>query len=146
MNLRHETFIKEMIAHGNRKEAYLKAYPQSSPTAAYNNACRLLAVPYIRNKIRVALTTTENLVLEQLQQDYGIALADVYEKRLLLAYIIKSALQQNDTNGCDTATNCNRKATIRNHSETLRQQPTVSQVLRAIVLDTKLEYGWKRKL
>lgn len=146
MNLRHETFIQEMIAHGNRKEAYLKAYPQSSSTAAYNNACRLLSVPYIRNKIQAAFTITEDAVLEQLQQDYGMALADVYWKRVLLARIIKSAMQQNETNCSDTATNCNRKATIRNHSETLQQQPTVSQVLRAIVLDTKLEYGWKRKL
>lgn len=146
MNLRHETFIQEMIAHGNRKEAYLKAYPQSSPIAAYNNACRLLSVPYIRNKIQAAFTITEDAVLEQLQQDYGMALADVYWKRVLLARIIKSAMQQNETNCSDTAINCNRKATIRNHSETLQQQPTVSQVLRAIVLDTKLEYGWKRKL
>lgn len=146
MNLRHETFIQEMIAHGNRREAYLKAYPQSSPAAAYNNACRLLSIPYIRNKIQEAYTATENSVLQQLLQDYGAALADVYEKRVLLAHIIKTALQQNETSVTDTETKTVITATKRNHSVTTLQQPTVSQILRAIVLDTKLEYGWKRKL
>ncbi|HLO71251.1 MAG TPA: terminase small subunit [Flavipsychrobacter sp.] len=146
MNLRHETFIQEMIAHGNRREAYLKAYPQSSPAAAYNNACRLLSVPYIRNKIQEAYTATENLVLQQLQQDYGAELADVYEKRVLLAHIIKTALQQNETSVTDTETKTVTTATKRNSLVTASQQPTISQVLRAIVLDTKLEYGWKRKL
>ncbi len=153
MNLRHETFIQEMIAHGNRREAYLKAYPQSSHAAAYNNACRLLAIPYIRNKIQDAYSVTENIVLQQLQQDYGAELADVYDKRVLLARIIKTALQQNVTNTTETETKTVTLATKRNpclpagrHSVTNSQQPTISQVLRAIVLDTKLEYGWKRKL
>ncbi len=146
MNLRHETFIQEMIAHGNRREAYLKAYPQSSHAAAYNNACRLLAIPYIRNKIQEAYTATENTVLQQLQQDYGAELADVYDKRMLLARIIKTALQQNETNTTKTETKTATLATKRNRSVTNSQQPTISQVLRAIVLDTKLEYGWKRKL
>lgn len=146
MNLRHETFIQEMIAHGNRREAYLKAYPQSSPAAAYNNACRLLSIPYIRNKIQEAYTATENAALQQLQQDYGAELADVYDKRVLLARIIKTALQQNETSVTDTETKTVTTATKRNSLVTASQQPTVSQVLRAIVLDTKLEYGWKRKL
>ena len=146
MNLRHETFIQEMIAHGNRREAYLKAYPQSSPAAAYNNACRLLANPYVRNKIQDAYSVTENTVLQQLQQDYGVELADVYDKRVLLARIIKTALQQNVTNTTETETKFATPATKCNRSVTNSQQPTISQVLRAIVLDTKLEYGWKRKL
>ncbi|MFN4248861.1 MAG: terminase small subunit [Flavipsychrobacter sp.] len=146
MNLRHETFIQEMIAHGNRREAYLKAYPQSSPAAAYNNACRLLSISYIRNKIQEAYTATENSVLQQLQQDYAAELTDVYEKRVLLAHIIKTALQQNETIVTDTVTKTVTTATKRNSLLTVSQQPTISQVLRAIVLDTKLEYGWKRKL
>lgn len=146
MNLRHETFIQEMIAHGNRRVAYLKAYPQSSPAAAYNNACRLLSIPYIRKKIQEAYTATENTVQQQLQQDYGAALADVYEKRVLLARIIKTALQQNETDVTETATKTAASATKRNSLVTASQQPTISQLLRAIVLDTKLEYGWKRKL
>jgi len=146
MNLRHETFIQEMIAHGNRKAAYLKAYPQSSPSAAYNNACRLLAIPYIRNKIQDAYAVTENAVLQQLEQDYGVQLAEVFEKRVLLAHIIKTALQQNETTVSDTVTKTVASATNRNSFVTTLKQPTISQVLRAIVLDTKLEYGWKRKL
>lgn len=146
MNLRHEIFIQEMIAHGNRRAAYLKAYPQSSPAAAYNNACRLLSISYIRNKIQEAYTATENSVLQQLQQDYGAELTDVYEKRVLLAHIIKTALQQNETIVTDTVTKTVTTATKRNSLLTVSQQPTISQVLRAIVLDTKLEYGWKRKL
>lgn len=146
MNLRHETFIQEMIAHGNRKAAYLKAYPQSSPAAAYNNACRLLANTYVRNKIQDAYTATENTVLQQLQQDYGAELADVYDKRVLLARIIKTALLQNETAVTEVETNITTLATKCNCSVTNSEQPTISQVLRAIVLDTKLEYGWKRKL
>lgn len=146
MNLRHETFIQEMIAHSNRKAAYMKAYPQSSPAAAYNNACRLLAIPYIRNKIQEAYTATENTVLQQLEQDYGVQLAEVLEKRMLLACIIKTALQQNETDVTETATKTAAPATNRNRFVTTLKQPTISQVLRAIVLDTKLEHGWKRKL
>lgn len=146
MNLRHETFIQEMIAHGNRREAYLKAYPQSSPAAAYNNACRLLAIPYIRNKIQEAYSATENTVLQQLQQYYGAELADVYDKRVLLARIIKTALQQNETAVTEVETNIATLATKLNRSVTSLKPPTISQVLRAIVLDTKLEHGWKRKL
>ncbi len=146
MNLRHETFIQEMIAHGNRKAAYLKAYPQSSHAAAYNNACRLLANTYVRNKIQDAYTATENTVLQQLQQDYGAELADVYDKRVLLARIIKTALLQNETAVTEVETNITTLATKCNCSVTNSEQPTISQVLRAIVLDTKLEYGWKRKL
>ncbi len=155
MNLRHEIFIQEMIAHGNRKEAYLKAYPQSTPAAAYNNACRLLSIPHIRERIKTAWAATENTTIQQLQEDYGMTLADVYEKRVLLAYIIKSALawQQSETNDDGTATclpdmqaNGNKTATISTPTEILLQPPTVSQILRAIVLDTKLEHGWRRKL
>lgn len=146
MNLRHEIFIQEMIAHGNRREAYLKAYPQSSPTAAYNNACRLLSIPYICNKIQDACTAKENTVLQQLEQDYGAQLAEVFEKRVLLARIIKTALQQNETGVTETATKMAAPATNRNSFVTTLKQPTISQVLRAIVLDTKLEHGWKRKL
>lgn len=148
MNLRHEIFIQEMIAHGNRKEAYLKAYPQSTPAAAYNNACRLLSIPHIRERIKTVWAATENTVVQQLQEDYGTTLADVYEKRVLLAYIIKSALawQQPETNDDGTATIGNKTATISTPVETLLQPPTISQILRAIVLDTKLEHGWRRKL
>lgn len=155
MNLRHETFIREMIAHGNRRQAYLVAYPASSAAAAYNNACRLLAIPNIRNRISAALKSAEQKALSQLHDTYDEQLADTYEKRLLLAGIIKSALQQapSETYIPQTATKLHSGETIsvtpvqkRNKRETLSQPPTVSQILRAIVLDTKLEYGWKRKI
>lgn len=159
MNLRHETFISEMIAHGNRRQAYLSAYPTSSPDAAYNNACRLLTNPQIRNRISNVVLATEQETIAQLQQERAVSLAETYEKRVLLARIIKAALEpeqeetncnhfglQEKQNECRKETKSNPKETIRNKRKQAETIPTVSQVLRAIVLDTKLEYGWKRKL
>jgi phage terminase small subunit len=155
MNLRHETFIREMIAHGNRAQAYLAAYPDSSARAAYNNACRLLAIPDIRNRIYTAVRETEERVLQQFQQEKQASLAETFEKRILLAQIIHAAFprKQNaikmdvsETKNGEEETRNNVKETKLFPVETFRNPPTVSQVLRAIVLDTKLEYGWKQRL
>jgi hypothetical protein len=152
MNLRHETFIREMIAHGNRCEAYLAAYPSSSPKAAYNNACRLLAIPYIYNRIYSVVVQTEQQAITQLQQQTGASLAETFEKRVVLARIIKTAIGKQEYPDLETSWNIWETSVKakRNKSETKRNKkeirPTVSQVLRAIVLDTKLEFGWKRKL
>jgi phosphoribosylaminoimidazole-succinocarboxamide synthase len=152
MNLRHETFIREMIAHGNRRHAYLAAYPLSSPKAAYNNACRLLAIPYIYNRIYSVVVQTEQQAITQLQQQTGASLAEKFEKRVVLARIIKTAIGKQEYPDLETSlfqietsgqVKRNKRETKRNKKEI---RPTVSQVLRAIVLDTKLEFGWKRKL
>lgn len=148
MNLRHETFICEMIAHGNRAKAYLAAYPSSSAGAAYNNACRLLSKPEVRNRIHAVVLTTENEVIARLKDSYETDLAKTIEKRVLLAKIIRASLdgQQEETGNALEEQKPNRKETNRYQKKHSAAIPTVSQVLRAIVLDTKLEYGWKRKL
>jgi hypothetical protein len=142
MNLRHETFIREMIAHGNRQKAYLAAYPSSSHTAAYNNACRLLAIPYIHNRIHDAVRTAEQQALIQFQQEKHITLADTFEKRALLADIILSALPPYVSNKPE-----NVSATpFWKQKDFSGKQPNISQILRAIALDTLLEHGWKQRL
>ena len=133
MNLRHETFITEMIAHGNRQQAYLVAYPQSSPAAAYNNACRLLAKPHIAARIAAAMQAAQEQATLHLQELYHFRLTDTLHKRAALGSIIRTALYQNQpfpTNG--------------NNPEPFRKQPTVSQVLKAIQLDTHLEQNTQK--
>ncbi|HEY1030188.1 MAG TPA: terminase small subunit [Flavipsychrobacter sp.] len=133
MNLRHETFITQMIAHGNRQQAYLVAYPQSSPAAAYNNACRLLAKPHIAARIAAAMQAAQQQATEHLQEQYHIQLTTTLHKRALLGSIIRTALFQNT-----------QFPTTGNNPEPFRKQPTVSQILKAIQLDTHLEQNTQK--
>ena len=133
MNLCHETFITQMIAHGNRQQAYLVAYPQSSPAAAYNNACRLLAKPHIAARIAAAIQAAQEQATLHLQELYNIQLTDTLHKRALLGSIIRTALFQNT-----------QFPTTGNNPEPFRKQPTVSQILKAIQLDTHLEQNTQK--
>lgn len=127
INLKHETFIREMIAHGDRRLAYQTAYPDSSPNAAYANAGRLLARPEIYERIQQAVA----LVEEQLQQELAAQLKDHFmelsEKRAYLARLIR---------GEEFTV---KHTTYYGKVLTYIKEPTPTELLRAIELDTKLE-------
>jgi hypothetical protein len=134
VNLKHETFIREMIAHGDRQKAYLTAYPASKEAAAYNNACRLLSRPEIRNRIMAAVERTEEEVTLEMKQAYKGLIADTIEKRIELArYIRGEKVVPKWIRG-------------KKGKYLVYQHPTPGQILSAIVLDTKIEAGWYRKI
>lgn len=85
----HTAFINEMIATGNRRRAYQAAYPDASRATARSNACRLLAKPEIAQAVREGLLELKRHALETIRQQYEGRLADVDEKRAVLARIIR---------------------------------------------------------
>lgn len=87
-NIRHQVFIREMIAHGNRQQAYQTAYPEcTSPVSAYKSAGRLLAHPLIRNEIQKAAEVLHSRAMENMEDDIRIKCLTMLEKRIWLARI-----------------------------------------------------------
>ncbi len=132
MNLRHETFIREMITHGDRQKAYLAAYPSSTYDAAYNNACRLLAIPAISERIQKAVQEAEEQVAERYREQCAQAAATVLARRVALAAIIRREAVDE------------KIVTSRGKAYLLRQPPSISDMLKAIELDNELENSWRR--
>src|SRR5689334_2740099 len=87
----HKIFVLEMIAHGRRDDAYCAAYPSYSRTSSstYNSACRLMAIPAIKTCIQHAKMQAYTQSIENMQQQYDLALATVFEKRGALAQVIR---------------------------------------------------------
>jgi hypothetical protein len=129
-NQRHIIFICEMIAHGNRSVAYRKAYPDSSFNAAYTNGCRLLAMPHIANYIRDITLALKKRSVEALREKYQGQMTDIEEKRKVLAKIIRGeyTLQKEVKDG--------EPGTL--------QKPDMKDVIRAIILDNKMEEEWSK--
>lgn len=51
-NTRQQIFIRELLLHGNRSRAYLKAYPGAKPSAVRKLAWKLMQKPYIRQALQ----------------------------------------------------------------------------------------------
>ena len=128
-NQRHIIFICEMIAHGCRSSAYQKAYPDSSRNAAYTNGCRLLAMPHISGYIRELTLAIKKKSLETLKEKYEGIMVDIEEKRKVLAKIIRGeyAIQKEVKDG---------------EPGTVFHKPDMKDVLRAIIVDNKMEEEW----
>jgi hypothetical protein len=47
LSKKHLKFVEGMIAHRDRRRAYMDAYPRSKPSSATANACRLLKQEHI---------------------------------------------------------------------------------------------------
>lgn len=130
MNIAHETFINEMIAHGKRHEAYIAAYPGSHINSASSSASRLLAVPEIAGRIREGLLAARTQAIETHKQAYAGKLADKAEKREVLAQIIRGELQVETEvlkYGC---------------KQKVKQTPKTTERLKAIALDNLMEEYW----
>lgn len=130
---KHEIFIREMIAHGNRRLAYLAAYPSSSNGAATTSACRLLSIPYIAHSIQKGLLAAKQLALQSLQEQYSGHMADIIEKRKILARIIRGELVA-------------EKEIVKADGEKQRTRTIADpkDCIRAIMLDNRMEEEWKQ--
>lgn len=92
VNKRHETFIKEMILHGDQVKAYIKAYPKSGKENARVQSYKLLQNPTIGNVIRdkrkeIADAEFEALKQERVQQAIKGTI-EVWEADAVLSDII----------------------------------------------------------
>jgi len=83
-----------MIAHGDRKLAYKAAYPETrNEQAAYNNSCRLLAKPEIKERIEKSILQNHEQNAQLLKEEFGNDLVHMMEKRQQLAAIIRGKVQ-----------------------------------------------------
>jgi len=133
-NPQHEIFISEMVSHGNRRIAYQKAYPETSDRSARTSAARLLAQPHIAARIRSSMVQMQVEAVETLKETYKGRLADIIEKRAVLAQIIRGELVTV------------KEVTKKGITETIRYKCDPKERIRAIILDNKLEEEWTRAL
>lgn len=54
LNPKQERFVEEYLVHLNATQAYMRAYPDSSPEAARTSACDLLANPKVQEAVAEA--------------------------------------------------------------------------------------------
>jgi hypothetical protein len=127
---RHKVFIHEMIAHGNRRVAYLAAYPGVKKRTAYSNAYRLLCDPGIAEAVRRGVLEKQQQAREALKKAYDGRLADIEEKRTVLAQIIRGE------------TLIEREVLKDGKHAIMYEKAQVKEMLRAIMIDNKMEEEW----
>jgi phage terminase small subunit len=133
LSFQHTIFINEMIASGNRRLAYQAAYPDTKNSTACTNACRLLSKPEIANAIREGLLEIKRKALEAIREAYEGKIADVEEKRMILAQIMRGELvAEKET------------TTKKGDTQTTKVKGDPKDRIRAIILDNKMEEEWRR--
>lgn len=131
-NPAHAIFVAEMILHGDRKVAYLTAYPESNYMSARSSACRLLTRPEIACAIRRGLLEARQGVLQLIKEKTAARLADIEEKRAVLAQIIRGELTME------------KETTKNGEAQTVKIKSDPKDRMRAIAIDNKLEEEWNR--
>jgi hypothetical protein len=129
----HAIFVAEMIATGNRRIAYQKAYPRTENASARTAACRLIARPEIANAIREGLIEMQQQALETVRKKYEGMLTDVDEKRIVLAQIIRGEL-----------TTERETTSKKGETQTMKVKADPKDRMRAILIDNKMEEKWNR--
>lgn len=138
MNPKHQTFVNELLCHGDKVKAYQTVYPKATPEAARVAATRLLSRPPIAAQLAQAnqqahqsavLTLTEHIT-EEVQQQY----ATIAQKRGILAKMINGEWRTK------------RYINLRNKVELVMEDLSPYALLRAIELDTKLAIEQERLL
>lgn len=132
---KHQVFISEMIAHGNRRLAYQAAYPDCSNNAARTCASRLLANPEIAARIQKGQMQARQLAIDELKEQYKGRITDPEEKRMVLARIIRCEIfSERET------TNADGEKTV------VKVPVNIRDLLYAIRLDNAMELEWKQAL
>ena len=133
-NPAHEIFINEIIAHGHRQHAYRAAYPDCAISALSVSASRLLAKPEIARRIREGLLEARKQAMDTCREIYQGRLTDKEEKRVILAQIARGELTTEE------------EVTKNNETKKIKKQPCISERLKAIALDNKMEVDFDVKL
>ena len=66
LSKKHLKFLEGMMEHGNRRRAYMDAYPRSKSSSATANACRLLK----QEHIAAALEQHHNDRMRQAEKEF----------------------------------------------------------------------------
>lgn len=130
----HEIFIEQMAIHGNRRIAYQKAYPGATDASARTGAWRLMMKEGIAKRIRQLQLQQKEEALNDLKEIYKGRLADIQEKRAILAGIIRGDLVPQ------------KETTIADGSRTVKHTCDPKERIRAIMLDNKMEEEWRDAL
>ncbi len=129
INLAYERFINSMILTGDRTGSYQYAYPGTSELSAQSGASRLLANSYIRGKTKQALMQADEEVMEECRKIHKGRIADMTEKRELLAKIMRGELGT-------------EKEVLRDGEVVVLKTTHMRERLRAIEKDIQLESSW----
>lgn len=97
MKPQHEIFVREMIRHGNKTQAYLAAYPDATGEALRTAATRLLNKPHIRQAINNILQPIREKAAAELEatatQRIKEEICTLQQRREALAKIILGKMQ-----------------------------------------------------
>lgn len=130
----HEVFIDQMVLHGNRRLAYQKAYPNAKDKTARTGAWRLLKDPKIANSIRKKMLDIKQQEIEVLKEQYNKRLADIEEKREILAQIIRGELV------------AQREVTKNGETQIIKYASDPKERIRAIIIDNRMEEEWRKAI
>lgn len=123
----HEIFVRELVSHGNRRIAYQKAYPGVGNASAYTSSGRLLKNQAIVSRIMNELLKVKDIATQVIRDHYNGKVADIEEKRAVLAQIIRGELVTE------------KEITKKGETQTQKYKTDPKERMRAIIIDTKLE-------
>ena len=123
-----------MVLHGNRRLAYQKAYPAAKDKTARTGAWRLLKDPQIANSIRKKRLQAKQQEIEILREQYNKRLADIEEKRAILAQIIRGELV------------AQREVTKNGETQIIKYASDPKERIRAIIIDNRMEEEWREAI
>ncbi len=128
----HQTFLIEMLSHGDKLRAYQAAYPTASGEAMRTAANRLLRHPAIAGKLAEVHHRAEARLQQHIQQaaeKEAAQMVSLHEKRLILARMIRGQWKQV------------KHIKLKDTLHAVENDITPSALLRAIELDCKLAAG-----
>lgn len=128
----HQTFLLEMLSHGDKLRAYQTAYPTASGEAMRTAANRLLRYPAIAEKLAEVQHRAEAQLQQHIQQaaeKEAAQMVSLHEKRLILARMIRGQWKQV------------KHIKLKDTLQAVENDITPSALLRAIELDCKLAAG-----
>lgn len=137
MKQEHEAFIRGMIMHGDKRRAYLEAYPGVSPESARTAANRLLRDPEIFNHIMNITQRARDRAMEELDADACLQakqqILTLRDKRALLTDMMSGSFQRK------------RYLKLKDKIELVYEDISASAVLKAMELDLMLGRLEKRE-
>lgn len=130
MKPQHEIFIREMIRHGNKTQAYLAAYPDATGEALRTAATRLLNKPHIQQAINCVLQPIREKAAAELEnaasQRIKEEICSLQQRREVLAKIILGKMQ------------VKKHIRLKDSIHEVYDDATPAAIIRAIDLDSKL--------
>lgn len=130
MKPQHEIFVREMIRHGNKTQAYLAAYPDATGEALRTAATRLLNKPHIQQAINCVLQPIREKAAAELEnaasQRIKEEICSLQQRREVLAKIILGKMQ------------VKKHIRLKDSIHEVYDDATPAAIIRAIDLDSKL--------